>query len=137
MRFAAPDPLPPDAAPGLLGFRLEKQDVIRLAETALLGLVAVLALLLVLRPLALRLGAPVLAVTEEAGAKLAVAEAALPPPPGKAEHDALLEDQSMVDVANVEGQMRASSIRRVSDLVERHPDETLAVLRGWMAQEGG
>ena len=50
---------------------------------------------------------------------------------------ALLEDESMVSIAQIEGQLRASSIRRVSDLAEKHPDETLSILRGWMAQEHG
>ena len=40
----------------------------------------------------------------------------------------------MVSVANIEGQMRASSIRKVIDLVERHPEESLTIVRGWMAQ---
>ena len=42
----------------------------------------------------------------------------------------------MVDVANIEGQMRASSLRRLDDLVDKHPDETLAIMRGWIVQEG-
>jgi flagellar M-ring protein FliF len=41
----------------------------------------------------------------------------------------------MVNIANVEGQLRASSIRRVADLVEKHPDESLAIVRAWMHQE--
>ena len=49
----------------------------------------------------------------------------------------LLEDESMVNIAQIEGQMRASSMRRVTELVEKHPDETLAIVRGWMAQENG
>jgi flagellar M-ring protein FliF len=48
---------------------------------------------------------------------------------------ALLEDESMVNLAQIEGQMRASSLRRISELVEKHPDETLAIVRGWMVQE--
>jgi flagellar M-ring protein FliF len=47
----------------------------------------------------------------------------------------LLEDESMVNIAQIEGQMRASSLRRIGQLVEKHPDETLAIVRGWMVQE--
>jgi flagellar M-ring protein FliF len=47
----------------------------------------------------------------------------------------LLEDDSMVSIAQIEGQLRASSIRRVSELADKHPTETLSILRGWMAQE--
>ncbi len=54
---------------------------------------------------------------------------ALPPTP-------LLEDESMVNIAQIEGQMRASSLRHISELVEKHPEETLTIMRGWMVQEG-
>ena len=43
----------------------------------------------------------------------------------------------MVNIAQIEGQMRASSLRRIADLVEKHPDETLSIVRGWMVQENG
>jgi flagellar M-ring protein FliF len=31
--------------------------------------------------------------------------------------------------------MRASSLRRISEIVEKHPEETLSIVRGWMVQE--
>jgi flagellar M-ring protein FliF len=49
----------------------------------------------------------------------------------------LLEDESMVNLAQIEGQIRASSLRRVTELVDKHPDETLSIVRGWMVQENG
>ena len=61
-----------------------------------------------------------------------------PPGPAKAAGMApppLLEDESMVNIAQIEGQMRASSLRRIGELVDKHPDETLAIVRGWMVQE--
>jgi flagellar M-ring protein FliF len=42
---------------------------------------------------------------------------------------------SMINIAQIEGQMRASSIRRVAELAEKHPEEAVSVVRGWMAQE--
>jgi flagellar M-ring protein FliF len=47
----------------------------------------------------------------------------------------LLEDDSMVNVANVEGQMRASSVRRLTELVEKHPEASLSIVRGWIMQD--
>jgi flagellar M-ring protein FliF len=41
----------------------------------------------------------------------------------------------MVNIAQIEGQMRASSLRRIGTLVEKHPEETLSIVRGWMVQE--
>jgi flagellar M-ring protein FliF len=45
------------------------------------------------------------------------------------------EDERMIDVNQIEGQMRASAIRKVTELVAKHPDESLAILRGWMTAE--
>ena len=47
----------------------------------------------------------------------------------------MLDDESMVGIAQGEGQMRASSLRRIGALVEKHLEETLSIMRGWMVQE--
>lgn len=47
------------------------------------------------------------------------------------------EEDMMIDVSNIEGQMRASSVRRVAQMVEQHPEQCLAILRGWLQQEQG
>jgi flagellar M-ring protein FliF len=31
--------------------------------------------------------------------------------------------------------VRASSIKKIGDIVDKHPDETVAILRNWMYQE--
>jgi flagellar M-ring protein FliF len=41
----------------------------------------------------------------------------------------------MVNMANIEGQLRASSIRKLSEMVEKHPEASLSIMRGWMTQE--
>jgi flagellar M-ring protein FliF len=148
MRFIADEEAPAASAPaGLLGGALDQASVLRLAETGLIGLIGLLALLLVLRPMVLRLttlapdrlggGGGELALTGPrslAGVPSVSAEFALSAP-ASAANAGLLEDESMVSIAQIEGQLRASSIRRVSDLADKHPDETLSILRGWMAQE--
>ena len=143
LRFASTDTTPVAEDGGLLGISLDKADLLRLAQTALFGVIGVLALLVVLRPMVLRItsvaptalaggGSVLAALTGPAGAILpgpttqALAGGAPPP---------LLEDESMVNIAQIEGQMRASSLRRIGELVDKHPDETLAIVRGWMVQE--
>ena len=95
----------------------------------MLALVAVLALLLVARPLALRLGVMPGVVPEPAlaGAALAAPDGTGALPPGA--------EEEMVSLSHVEGQLRAASIRRLADLVERHPDYVLSLVRGWMMPE--
>jgi len=136
LRFADEGEEAATAPSSLLGLRLDRADVMQLAQTLLIGVIAVLGLLLVLRPMVFRLSA--------LGAE-APAPALAPPAPtaGPAEGGAaaalagLLEDERMIDVANIEGQLRISSSRRVAELVEKHPEETLSIVRGWMAKETG
>ncbi|MBV9775734.1 MAG: hypothetical protein JO143_01665, partial [Acetobacteraceae bacterium] len=150
MPFVAED-APEPAKPGLLGLPVEKSDVMRLAEIALFGLVGVVALLTVLRPMVVRLTTLAPASLADGGGGLlagapvngaaAAGRGTLGQVPGAAlagpAPSGLLEDESMVSLAQIEGQMRASSVRRVADLVERHPDETLTVVRGWIGREAG
>ena len=56
MRFVA-DEVPAADSGGLLGMHLEKPDFMHLAQTALFGVIGLLALLLVLRPMVARLTA--------------------------------------------------------------------------------
>ncbi len=160
MRFAGPDDAQSAGRDGLLGLKLEKSDVMRLAETVLFGIMALLGLLLVLRPMVLRLtmtqpglaatamlatgGGPASAALAGGGGTAALAGPsglpALPAPAGMGaiggpRSAGLLEDESMLNIANIDGQMRASSLRKIATLAEKHPGETLAIVRGWMAEE--
>ncbi len=56
MRFIA-EPVAAEEPAGPFGLRLEKADLLRLAQTAVFGLVGLLALLLVVRPMVIRLTA--------------------------------------------------------------------------------
>jgi flagellar M-ring protein FliF len=143
LRFAADDAAPVTDSDGMFGLHLEKADLLHLAQTALFGVIGVMALLLVLRPMVLRL--TTLGPSGPAGGEAALATLSGPAPalggPATAALSVasapqrLLEDESMVNIAQIEGQMRASSLRRIGELVEKHPDETLSIVRGWMVQE--
>jgi flagellar M-ring protein FliF len=37
-----------------------------------------------------------------------------------------------IDIARIEGQVKASSVKRVAEFVERHPEESVAILRSWL-----
>jgi flagellar M-ring protein FliF len=41
-----------------------------------------------------------------------------------------------IDIARIEGQVRASSVKKVADFVDKHPDESVSILRSWL-HEGG
>jgi flagellar M-ring protein FliF len=146
MPFAHPDEA---VAPSqLLGMSLERSDIIRLAQTALIGVLGLAALAFVLRPTILRIAR----LSDLEGSTASLALAGLAPSGGRAGESLLAnpasppqlapprvegrseEPEAMVAVANIEGQLRASSIRRIADLVEKHPEESLAIVRTWMQQ---
>ncbi len=102
---------------------LEKSEIMRMAETVFLALGVLLTLLFVLRPMVLRLTIPPSVVP--VALALANKAAALSAP----------VEEELVQLANVVGAMRMASIRRVSDLVDSHPEESLAMLRSWITPE--
>ncbi|MBW8270709.1 flagellar basal-body MS-ring/collar protein FliF [Caldovatus aquaticus] len=148
LRFADPPAAAPED-PGWIERLLTPSVIARLAESGLLALVALAAIVLVARPVAGRLAlalappaADALASSAPPGPEGAGASPALPGPGAGAAGDATgappgAGAEAMVQIANVEGQMRASSLARVAELVGRHPDETLAVLRRWLSPEEG
>ena len=110
---------------------LDKADILRLAQTGILAVVALLVLLFVLRPMVLRL-------TMAPQPALAGALAGQGGSGGGADGPAALgvpDEDEMMQLANVEGAMRVASIRRVSELVDSHPEESLTMLRNWITPE--
>lgn len=66
----------------------------------------------------------------------------LPPPGGALGRDIEAEAaaneseiERMIDISRVEGRVKASSLRKVGEIVDKHPEEAVAILRNWMYQE--
>lgn len=119
---------------------LTKGDYFRMGEYAVFALVALLTILMVFRPLVARLGAPIIAGTQAqgqiAGPAAQSAAAALPAPSGESA-PALPSPRNkdlMIDIAQVEGQVRESSVKKVGDLVGKHPDEAVSIMRQWLQE---
>jgi len=45
------------------------------------------------------------------------------------------EIEKMIDISRVEGQVKASSLRKVGEVVDQHPEEAVSILRNWIYQE--
>lgn len=121
----------------IMGF--QKADLLGVAETVTLSIVAILVILLVLRPLATHIAQTSLRAPRQIGSTLAEETALIAserqqqiaPPPENTES----ELESMIDMSQVEGKVKASSVQKISELVTNHPGETVAVIRSWMSQE--
>ena len=117
-----------------LFFGLQKQDLVRIAEVIVLLILAVLAILLVVRPLLTRAFEALPAAAAEAEQRLLAEAAGVPAiqgPEGGEEEDY----EELIDIDRVEGRVKSSSVKRVGEIVEKHPEEALSIIRGWMYQE--
>ena len=56
-------------------------------------------------------------------------------PPSQPEQPEVFEDE-FIDLERIGGRVKASSVKTVEGLVQTHQQEALAVIRGWMAQNG-
>lgn len=154
MRFVAPETTE-TPAPGLVDMLLTPTNITRLAESGLLALVVLAALLLVGRPMVKRITATLVPAAALAGPGMEGAAALAGPGGGTASLPATNPDgtpalpgaegltalpsneDDMVQLAHVQGQMRASSIQQLLRLVEAYPDQSLAVLRRWLDPDDG
>lgn len=124
---------------------LPKADLLRIAEMLVLGIVAVLVILLVVRPVITR--AFDIAATANPMAMLPAGASTGPvgqlAPPAQALADGsevsnggeTPEVQSGLDISQVDGRLQASSMNQINQVIAKHPDETVAILRQWMYQE--
>ena len=137
------------AANPLMGF--DKNDIMRVAELGVLAIVAVLMMIFVVRPLlrggggggatvgglpALSMaGAPSVTriVTTPDGQPMQVQ---VPVDPSTGQPLALpgpgADLEQRIDIARIEGQVKASSVKRVAEFVDNHPEESVALLRTWL-----
>ncbi|MEE9300544.1 MAG: flagellar basal-body MS-ring/collar protein FliF [Alphaproteobacteria bacterium] len=122
---------------------LVKEDYFRIIEIIVLGFVAVLVVLLVLRPMMSRLLTPVPVDQGAAdgparieGPDAAAAQARLPPEVGgaaqRAAKAAIVEEDPAIDVAQIEGRVKTSAVKQIGEIVDKHPEEALSIVRNWL-----
>jgi len=119
-------------------FDFTKNDLMRGVELLVLLITGVLLIFFVLRPLlktATGGGGPMqlagatgggsvtsLQTTTVAGGGGSMQQLSGPPS----------EMEQRLDIARIEGQVKASSVKKVADFVDKHPDESTSILRSWV-----
>lgn len=132
MQFAeAKDHLSEDTE---LIFGMKRDFAEKLASNLGLSLVAILFLLLVLKPLVSR-AMESLPAASESSLLLTDQSAYAATLSGLSDQPEELELDGLIDIEKVEGRVKASSIRKIGEIVEKHPEEALAIIRNWMYQE--
>lgn len=147
LRFAEPPTV--DAAPveePFLG--LTKLDYMQIGQFAVLSVLALIAMFFVFRPMLARIAASAgrtvaplaLAGGHQHGRS---ATAALSGPDGSLEgndiagaltsgSDQNFDDDALIDIAQVAGKVKHSSVKKIGELVSDHPDESISILRSWL-----
>jgi flagellar M-ring protein FliF len=116
-------------------FDFTKNDIMRGIELLVLLITGLLLIFFVLRPLLKTAsgggGVPALAGP---GGSPAVLQTSLAGGQGGdvAQLTGPSEMEKRLDMARVEGQVKASSVKMVADFVEKNPDESTAILRNWV-----
>jgi flagellar M-ring protein FliF len=151
LRFTTDQDETSDPKQALLASAMQGLDLSRIIQAGIACILGLAGLLLVVRPMLRQYTQLTIA---EAGTTAALAgtigadgilvpvgeQPALLGGPGASTASLLAdgrqsEDENMLQIAQIDGQIRGSSIRRIAELVERHPDECLAILRNWMHEE--
>ena len=142
----SPVELPDIRAPGMFDFT--KEDIKLVSQVAILGAVVALVVLFVVRPivakmfeepapdtaaLAIEGGGGALVPTEE------VDEVARMKAEIESEMQALQAQRAqamaeMIDIDKIEGQVQSSALKRITEIVDKHPEEAASVIRGWLTQ---
>ena len=138
MEFARADPLL--GTPATSGMSLTKSDFMRIAEIAVMFITALLVIFLVARPLlkgasgtAIPTGLALAGAT--GGGAAPRIDGAAPPmalPGASASDGAGPVADSGIDISKIDGQVKASSVKKVASIVESHPEESISILRTWL-----
>lgn len=119
-----------------------KQDLNSIIQTMVLGGVAILAILLVIRPLVAR----AIESAETAAKEDEMEQAALAAPSiaarlsdqsrqkNDAEDESEDEDgEDMINIDRIQGKLRSSTYAKINSMIDKHPDETAQILRQWLS----
>jgi flagellar M-ring protein FliF len=138
LRFAEMPANPISEPSGWLGsLAFTKDDIMRAIEMAVMGLLGLVVLLMVVRPLVRRVLAPEqrkLAASAP-GAAAGDAPTAETVAAARGVEVAIAEPSQtakMIDIAQVQGQVHAQSVQKVGDLADRNPREAISIIRQWL-----
>ncbi len=120
-------------------FDFSKDDIMRGVELLVLLITGVLLIFFVLRPLLKTAagGTNLPAVVATGGVPVTAVTTTVIGPDGQpqlVQLPAPSEMEQKIDIARIEGQVKASSVKKVADFVQSHPDEAAGILRTWVAE---
>ncbi|MNX78718.1 Flagellar M-ring protein [compost metagenome] len=137
VRFNREPSAAPGADEGSSMFNFDKNDIMRGVELLVLLVTGLLLIFFVVRPLLKTAsgGGGVPALVGANGLPVTPLDTQLVGGvlPGQPQMLAAPSEMDQrLDIARIEGQVKASSIKKVADFVDSHPEESTAILRSWV-----
>ena len=119
---------------------LPQPEFIRIVELAVLAVVSLLVILLVVRPIVMRFLYSTTSPTKKQPAltsedAIAIEDNSQFENQESEEKKSVDEIDQMITMNQVEGKVRASSVKKVGDIVDKHLEETVSLVRSWLYQE--
>ncbi|MFN7666704.1 MAG: flagellar basal-body MS-ring/collar protein FliF [bacterium] len=119
--------------------QIDVNNYVKIIETLVLSFIGLLVIFLVIRPLMQKVLESVPEITGGETSDQLLAAAGITPalegPSGKAiagSRQDNADPSDMINIDSIKGQIRTSSIKRVGEIIEQHPEEALNIIRGWM-----
>ncbi len=110
-----------------------KQEVIKMIEGMGIAMVAVLVILLVVRPLIIKaFEQPEIDEEEELLMRPSEDLQQLPSPTSGVALTETDQLEELIDIAKVEGRVKASSVRKIGEIIDQHPEEAVSIIRSWL-----
>lgn len=120
-------------------FGFDKGDLLDAAEILTVAVMIILVVMLVLQPMVARMmeasRPPEADEALEADLLAGQPAAAALTGPSDDDFDSGEEEESMISLQGIEGKVKASSLKKIEEIVENYPVEAVSVLRSWMTQE--
>ena len=119
--------------------QIDVNNYVKIIETLVLSFIGLLVIFLVIRPLMQKVLESVPEITGGETSDQLLAAAGITPalegPTGKAiagSRQDNADSGDMINIDSIKGQIRTSSIKRVGEIIEQHPEEALNIIRGWI-----
>jgi len=133
LRFAEAPMTPISEPTGWASYlQFTKDDILRSIEWAVMGLLGLIVVLVVVRPLVRRILTPDENVPQTAAPALVPAAAGNAPALAEGMPTIANHTAKMIDIAQVQGQVHAHSIQKVGELAQKNPHEAVAIIRQWL-----
>ncbi|MGL4728109.1 MAG: flagellar basal-body MS-ring/collar protein FliF [Bosea sp. (in: a-proteobacteria)] len=122
-------------------FSFGKDDILRMVELAVIGLLTLIVLFTVVRPLLRQVVAPeVFRKAPALAAAAGMSGAALMYDPGNPAGPSLPREpespsERMLAIAQIKGQIKAQSVDKIGQMVRENPEDSTAVIRTWIHEE--